>query len=217
MVCLLCSLSDFEPINMSSWLGLFPAAALDLTDIHWSAPARQDSAWVQPRRNARFQPDFARPYAGAGDPGMHACAAQHEEAHDVWRLHRICHCGMVLHGRWILRLCCLRWAAPCSLSRLPALFACHRLGPFSHYTGLSRITIGLLRSSEDADRQMCCAGNNVGDNVLLTPAFKGTVPTGLLIAADMMVGRLQPLSPSSCAQLCSALPRCSLRRVGGCL
>ncbi|CAK0783413.1 hypothetical protein CVIRNUC_006612 [Coccomyxa viridis] len=30
-------------------------------------------------------------------------------------------------------------------------------------------------------------GNNVGDNVLLTPAFKGTVPTGLLIAADMMV------------------------------
>ena len=34
---------------------------------------------------------------------------------------------------------------------------------------------------------MCIAGNNVGDNVLLTPAFKGTVPTGLLIAADMMV------------------------------
>ena len=34
---------------------------------------------------------------------------------------------------------------------------------------------------------VCFAGNNVGDNVLLTPAFKGTVPVGLLIAADMMV------------------------------
>ena len=34
------------------------------------------------------------------------------------------------------------------------------------------------------------AGNNVGDNVLLTPAFKGTVPVGLLIAADMMVSTL---------------------------
>ena len=32
------------------------------------------------------------------------------------------------------------------------------------------------------------AGNNVGDDVLVTPAFKGRVPTGLLIAANMMVG-----------------------------
>ena len=39
---------------------------------------------------------------------------------------------------------------------------------------------------------MCAAGNNVGDNVLLTPAFKGTVPVGLLIAADMMVSSHQP-------------------------
>ena len=44
--------------------------------------------------------------------------------------------------------------------------------------------------SQSLSTAWCCAGNNVGDNVLLTPAFKGTVPTALLIAADMMVSLL---------------------------
>ena len=47
-----------------------------------------------------------------------------------------------------------------------------------------------LRLSRHEGVSLCVAGNNVGDNVLLTPAFKGTVPVGLLIAADMMVSSL---------------------------
>lgn len=107
--------------------------SLTLVTNVWSSPARKGSAWVQPRRTASFQPDFPRPSAGAGDSGVHACAAQHQAAHDDGRLHRICHRGMVLPGRRILWLRCLRWAAPCSFSRSPALFACHRLGLLTLY------------------------------------------------------------------------------------
>ena len=73
----------------------------------------------------------------------------------------------------------------------------HGMGGRSGHHPVWRLTQD-IKASSSTYCDMCegCekfAGNNVGDNVLLTPAFKGTVPVGLLIAADMMVSHPQSM------------------------